>query len=194
MQTAETITIRKGTGDDGRLLAALGRQTFHDSFAKGNRAEDMQVYLSESFSERKQASEIADPSSIFLIAEIGGEPVGYARLRFEMPPPCIQGHCPAHLQRIYASTQWIGRGVGPALMRFCIDEARVHHADGIWLGVWQKNDRAIRFYTKWGFSVVGSQHFQLGSDLQTDHVLWRPIPIGSEANRDLTAPGHGNRP
>ena len=76
MQATETIIIRHGTSDDNRLLAALGRQTFADSFAADNRPEDMRAYLDAAFSACQQASELDDPRSVFLIAEIGSRPAG----------------------------------------------------------------------------------------------------------------------
>lgn len=175
MPRIENITVRKGLPQDSRLLSALGRETFSDSFAADNRPEDMAAYLKAAFSSGKQAAELADPMSVFLIAEVGGEPAGYVRLLRSAPPLCIRARHPIQLVRIYAHRQWIGHGVGPALMRASIAQARQRRCDGIWLGVWAKNDRAIRFYHKWGFCEAGTQPFQLGRDHQTDLVLWRSL-------------------
>ena len=169
------ICIRPAGPDDNQNIAALGRRTFADSFGADNHPRDMQKYLEQSFSPEIQAAELADPSSCFLIAESGNLPVGYARLVESPPPPCIKAACPVKLQRLYAEQQWIGCGVGAALMRACMAIARQRENDGIWLGVWAKNARALRFYRKWGFKPVGTQPFVLGSDRQTDLVLWRPI-------------------
>ena len=171
MQTRDAIIVRSGTRHDSRVLAELARQTFHDSFAADNGVADMQAYLDASFGEAIQAAELADPGSTFLVAEAGGDAVGYARLIVEAPPPCVPSVNPIHLQRIYAVRPWIGRGVGPALMTACLDLARTAQRGGIWLGVWERNDRAIQFYRKWGFTRVGSMPFQLGSDRQTDQIL-----------------------
>lgn len=172
MQTTDPITIRKGVPADSRLVAALGRKTFHDSFAADNSPADMQAYLDAAFGEAIQSAELADPASVFLIAEAAGEAVGYARLVVDRPPPFIRTDNPIHLQRIYATRPWIGRGVGPALIGECIAVARGLGCQGIWLGVWKRNARAIRFYRKWGFAEVGTQPFQLGDDRQTDQILY----------------------
>ena len=173
MQTIDAIIVRSGTRNDSRLIAELARQTFHDSFAADNGAADMQAYLDAAFGEAIQASELADPASTFLIAEMRGAAVGYARLIIEPCPPFIRCENPIHLQRIYAIRECIGRGVGPALMAACIDIARKRGCGGIWLGVWERNLRAIRFYRKWGFTAAGTLPFQLGSDRQTDQILQR---------------------
>ena len=169
------ITIRQAGVEDHQRIAALGRQTFVDSFAADNRPEDMATYLEKAFSPSIQAAELAAPSSRFLIAETGGIPVGYARLVEISAPPCIQAKKPIQLARLYARKAWIGSGVGAALMTACIDEATGWECDGIWLGVWGRNARAIRFYRKWGFVQMGTQPFVLGNDRQTDLILWLPL-------------------
>jgi GNAT superfamily N-acetyltransferase len=174
-QITSKFHIRRGVPGEGRFLSALGRKTFFDSFAADNRPEDMAAYLDASFGPEKQALELADPMSVFLIAENKGETAGYARLLQSPAPPCIPSEVPIQLVRFYACERWIGRGAGPALMRACIAESRKRHCNGIWLSAWDKNSRAIRFYQKWGFFQVGTQPFQVGNDRQNDLILWRPL-------------------
>jgi len=169
------ITIRQAGVEDDERIASLARETFVDSFAADNRPEDMAAYLEKAFSPSIQAAELAEPSSRFLIAETGGEPVGYARLVEGMAPLCIKAKKPIRLSRLYARKRWIGSGVGAALMTACIDEATGRQCDGIWLGVWGRNARAIEFYHSWGFVQMGTQPFVLGNDRQTDLILWLPL-------------------
>ena len=68
-------------------------------------------------------------------------------------------------------------------MRACITEATDRHCDGIWLGVWTKNGRAIRFYQRWGFTQKGTQPFTLGHDRQTDLVLW--LSLDDHSKKEL---------
>jgi GNAT superfamily N-acetyltransferase len=169
----EEIAVRHGTASDDALLAELGARTFRDTFATDNTPEDMATYLAEAFTPEKQAAELADPCSSFLIAEIGGVAVGYARLKDGVPPACITGPRPIELARIYAEKSWLGHGVGAALLRACLDEATRRGHGAVWLGVWERNVRARAFYQKWGFVEVGTQVFQLGRDLQNDVVMQR---------------------
>ena len=85
----------------------------------------------------------------------------------------VGGAKPIELVRLYASREWIGRGVGAALMRACLEEARGAGYETIWLGVWERNARAQTFYEKWGFRAVGEHVFQLGSDPQRDILMER---------------------
>ena len=174
------IRTRIASPGDSILLAELGRRTFSDTFARDNTPEDMAAYLAASFSPQAQAVELADPRTTFLIAEADGVPVGYARLRLEEPPAAITGRHPVEIVRFYSVIEWIGRGVGAALMSACFRLAAEKGCDTIWLDVWERNTRAIAFYRKWGFAVVGAQTFQLGSDLQHDLLMQRSVDPDSE--------------
>jgi GNAT superfamily N-acetyltransferase len=152
-------------------LAELGIETFRAAFGAQNSPEDVALYLAESFSPVLQAAELADPSVVYLVAELGGEPVGYAQLRDGPSPASVRASRPLEIARFYARSAWIGRGVGRALMEGVRREARGRGHDAVWLGVWEKNERAIAFYRKWGFVEVDTQPFRLGNDLQTDLVM-----------------------
>jgi diamine N-acetyltransferase len=142
---------------------------------RNNRAEDMQAYLAEAFSPEIQAAELADPASVTFIVDIEGNFAGYARLKEGRPRVEIIGFRPVELVRIYAEREYIGRGIGSALMQASLEESARRGWDTIWLGVWERNPRAIQFYEKWGFSVAGQQTFKLGEDLQTDLVMQRGV-------------------
>ncbi|CAG0934957.1 phosphinothricin acetyltransferase [Thermoflexales bacterium] len=169
------VHIRVATPSDNALLAELGARTYFDTFARDNTPEDMADYLAASFGPQKQADELADPLTTFLIAEIDHAAAGYARLRLSPPPAAITGRHPLEIARFYSDKAWIGRGVGAALMSACLDCAARHSCDTIWLDVWERNARAIAFYQKWGFAVVGTQTFQMGRDLQNDLLMQRPV-------------------
>lgn len=170
----QRLTIRYATIDDNLLLAELGARTFYDTFAADNTPENIARYLAASFSPEKQAVELAEPGSVFMIAEIGETVVGFARLKEGPAPECITGDRLIEIVRIYAYKEWIGRGVGAALMQGCLNEATKRGCDTVWLDVWERNSRAIAFYHKWNFVEVGTQKFQLGDDLQHDLLLQRP--------------------
>ena len=169
------VIIRYATSADNALLAELGAQTFHETFAATNTSEDMAAYLAASFSPAKQAAELADPASTFLIAENNAEAIGYARLKDGQPAAGVTGAHPIELVRFYARREWLGQGVSARLMQACLDEAAQQDRDTIWLDVWEQNVRARAFYRKWGFVEVGTQIFQLGSDLRHDLILQRSV-------------------
>lgn len=169
--------IRYATAADNVLLAEMSAETFADSFAADNTPENMSTYLAASFSPEKQARELADTASRFLIIELDGKAVGYAKLSFGHAPAAVASQMPMEIVRIYARKEWIGKGVGAELIAASLREAEQAGCDVVWLGVWERNPRAIAFYRKWGFEQVGTQTFQLGEDLQNDWVMARPVRI-----------------
>ncbi|PKQ37853.1 MAG: N-acetyltransferase [Actinobacteria bacterium HGW-Actinobacteria-1] len=173
------MTIRTASLEDAPLLADLGARTFADTFAADNTAEDMADYLARSFGVDIQARELSDDAALVFIAEVAGVAAGYARLRFGATLDCIPGARPVEIHRIYADAPWIGKGVGAALMQACLAEATRCECDTIWLDVWERNPRAIAFYARWGFEVVGAQEFVLGDDVQHDLVMARGAAGGS---------------
>lgn len=169
------ISIRFATPADAGLIADLSRQTFYDSFAADNTQEDMDKFMQEQFSREKLMAEVTAPSAIFLLAMQGEEVVGYACMR-EAPNPPELGETPAmEIGRIYAVTHTIGKGVGTALMQRCLAIAGEKKKAVVWLGVWENNQRAIDFYTKWGFRKFGQHIFVLGNDPQTDWLMKKEL-------------------
>ncbi|MBW2409092.1 MAG: GNAT family N-acetyltransferase, partial [Deltaproteobacteria bacterium] len=158
----QKLTIRRASHRDADLIAELGMRTFKASFRADNRPEDMEQYLSLNFSKAHIEAQLADPESIFFLACENGREIGYVMLRTGETPDSVPGTKPVELVRIYIEEIIIGKGYGSAIMQSCLEAAkRVGHRT-IWLGVWEKNLRAIRFYEKWGFKKVGTQKFVLG--------------------------------
>lgn len=165
------MNIRYGNTEDATMLAELGAKTFYETFAKDNTPENISLYMKKSFSKEIQLNELSKPDIIFLIVELEDEPVGYAKLKMNSNDESVKGTEVMEIERIYASQEYIGKGIGKELMKACINEARQRGCDSIWLGVWEKNQRAIDFYKKWGFKEVGTHVFMLGDDPQWDFVM-----------------------
>lgn len=172
--------LRRATTADAEQLAALAARLFEQAFGIANNPDDMRAYLARTFSPEAQRAELTDPDRAVWIAEDSASvPIGYAMLKRGESGPGVTGTSPAEVERIYADRTWHGQGVGAALMSACIDQARKWRCGVIWLGVWERNPRAIAFYEKTGFTAVGRQTFLLGNDIQHDLVMARAIgPTG----------------
>ena len=175
-----TIHVRPATGADSDALSRLGAATFYDTFGGSSTPEDMAQYLAEAFTPAQQAREIADPDGIVLVAEDRSDAgtislIGYAHLVAGAAPAAVTGPAPIELKRLYVDREWHGRGVAQALMDAALDAARSSGAQTVWLGVWERNPRAIAFYAKCGFTRVGQHTFVLGTDAQTDWLFARPV-------------------
>jgi diamine N-acetyltransferase len=163
--------IRPARLSDAAFLAALAERTFRETFAADNSEENINLHCAQKFSAEIQGKEISDPQMMTLLAEVAGELVGFAQLRLAHGATCVKGDRPAELHRIYVASAWHGRGVASELMRAVYAAAARAGCDCIWLGVWEHNPRAIAFYRKCGFSVVGDHVFMLGQDQQRDLIL-----------------------
>ena len=169
------LTVRPATSADALPVTLLSRQSFHDTFAAFNTKEDMDLFMADSFSEEKLLSEFDEPAHLFLVAEENNALLGYAKLVKDathdglLPPPAIE------ISRIYAAKTAIGKGVGKALMQACLQTAKDQHYSTIWLGVWEKNERAIAFYQQFGFKKFAEHPFVLGHDVQTDWLMKRTV-------------------
>jgi ribosomal protein S18 acetylase RimI-like enzyme len=166
------IIIREATKADAALIAGLSRQTFYETFAAQNSAADMEKFLSKQFTRSALIEEVDAPSNTFLLAYVAGQPAGYARLR-ETENSADDDSL--EIARLYAVKAMTGKGVGKALMQACIDLAAAKKKRQIWLGVWEANERAIQFYTAWGFEKVGEHDFVLGNDVQRDWIMQKNL-------------------
>ncbi len=171
------VDIRLATIDDAKALTDLAYTTFWDAFAHHpkNAPDDLNHYMRQAFNLEQTTKELGDEYSVFLIAELDGEPAGYAKLITNTTEEGITAERPIELNRLYAHQQFLGKGIGQALMDACFERARAHDHDVMWLGVWEFNPRAQRFYEKNGFRLVGSHVFQLGEDPQTDLLMQREL-------------------
>ena len=166
-----SITIRPATSADAPLIADLSRLTFYETFAQDNTKEDMDKFMNEQFSREKLITQVTAKGNLFLMAFLEQEFVGYVRLVDSTNPKELGSEPAIEIARIYSAASAIGKGVGKALMQKCIDIALEQKKKIIWLGVWEKNGRAINFYQKWGFEKFGEQPFVLGNDVQIDWLM-----------------------
>lgn len=170
--------VRRAEARDAGPLALLAERTFRAAFGALNARENLDAHCADTYSEARQAAEIAHPGIETFVCEDGVELVGYAQLRWGAAPACVTAARPAEIQRIYVDSRWHGKGIAQALMSELLAAALRGNADRVWLGVWEHNPRAIAFYRKQGFRRVGQHVFQLGHDPQHDWVLCRETRSG----------------
>ena len=173
--TGENFRVREGALKDAELLCALGRQTFTDSFEKENTPENMKLYLEKTFSVGKLRNEILEPGSVFMLIEDGDAIAGYVKIRTGHDPEGLGNVKALEIERLYATKHYIGKQVGKMLMDTALSYAKDHGYPWVWLGVWEHNPRAIRFYEKFGFEKFGSHVFEVGTDPQTDLLMKKKI-------------------
>lgn len=182
-QKSSRPDIRSAQPGDAPLLSALAERTFRDAFGDFNTPADMDLHCNRFYSPSVQEREISDPDTHTLVAEHEEGLIGYAQLHRGEAPPCVRGTAPIELRRFYVRAAWHGTGLARDLMDAAIAHAAADGADVLWLGVWERNPRAIGFYRKCGFDEVGEQAFVLGTDPQRDRVM--AASISTTANRAI---------
>ena len=165
------MKIRKINIDDLEALRNLSIQTFKETFEEVNTEEDMQKYLDENLSIEKLKSELENPNSEFYFAENNDEILGYLKLNFKDAQTEKVEENYFEIERIYVLKAFLGQKIGQILFDKAIEIGREKNLEYVWLGVWEENHRATRFYGKNGFEIFGKHDFVLGEDVQTDLLM-----------------------
>jgi GNAT superfamily N-acetyltransferase len=166
-----SFAIRRAALTDASALAELAARTFAETFAADNSPEDLAAHLRSSYGTAQQTAELEDRNVITLLAFQGEALAGFAQVRRKPAPSCVTGERPVELHRFYLTRSAHGTGLAAPLMFAARAAARELEGLHLWLGVWERNPRAIAFYIKSGFAEVGSHVFMVGNDRQTDLVL-----------------------
>ncbi|QIA09136.1 GNAT family N-acetyltransferase [Draconibacterium halophilum] len=168
------IKIREVKSDDIHLVQEIGKRTFKETFEASNSAENMQEYLDNSFSISKLENELSDQNSLFYFALFNEKVVGYLKVNWRESQTENSNKNALEIERIYVLKEFHGMKVGQVLYEKAIEISVQKDVEFIWLGVWEENPRAIRFYKKNGFTEFDKHVFQLGDDKQTDIMMKRP--------------------
>lgn len=171
MISSKEIAIQSVTGSDITALQELSRTTFSEAFASQNTVEDMQAYLQTAFSAEKLKEEINTPGTSFYFAVHQNKWVGYLKVNEGSAQSDLKDANSLEVERIYVRQAYLGKGIGQLLFNHALTLAKDKGKAYVWLGVWEKNEKAIRFYKKNGFAPFSTHSFYLGSDKQTDILM-----------------------
>ncbi len=174
-ERAVAPVVRRGEAADAPALAEFAARTFAEAFGPANRPENMEAHLASAYGVAQQGRELADPKCITVLIQAGDSLVAYAQVRRGPPPAYVVGEEPVELHRFYVDRPWHGQGVAQCLMEAVHGAARDLGGQTLWLGVWERNPRAIAFYLKSGWRDTGATTFCVGPDRQTDRVMVTPV-------------------
>ena len=175
------MKIRKVNFQDIDKLKEIGKLTFAETFSSDNSEEDMQKYLEEGFSTEKLKIELTDKNGEFFFAEFDGKVIGYLKVNYGQSQTEMKDENALEIERIYVLKEFHGKKVGQILYNKAIELAEEKSVEFVWLGVWEHNPRAIRFYEKNGFVAFDKHIFKLGNDEQTDIMM--KLKLNKKANR-----------
>jgi ribosomal protein S18 acetylase RimI-like enzyme len=170
------IHIRQISIRDLAALQKISRNTFAETFAEGNSEENLANYLAEGFSAEKLSAELENKNSQFYFAIQADEVIGYLKVNLGDAQTEKQDPEALEIERIYVLQKYQGKQVGTLLYKQALAIAKARKSPYIWLGVWEENPGAMRFYEKNGFVEFGEHIFQLGDDAQRDVLMKKTLP------------------
>jgi len=161
--------------DDLEALRELSYRTYNDTFGSMNTPENMKVYLDKAFDINKLRDELLNSSSWFYFLYTDGEVAGYLKLNECKAQSDIKDEESLEVERIYIAKEHQGKGLGTVLLDKAIKVAQQRRKSYLWLGVWEKNDKALQFYISKGFYRIGKHSFFMGDDEQTDFIMKKDL-------------------
>jgi len=169
------LTFEKCTTDDLDILVNISRDTFVHAFEKQNDPEDFWNYINEAFNENVIIEQLLDVNSEFYFVYLKNVLVGYFKLNKNEAQTEQFAKKSMELERIYVLNDFQGQGIGKQMLFEAIKIAKSCKASFLWLGVWQENKKAVRFYETHGFKKFGTHPYYIGKDKQTDWLMKKPL-------------------
>ena len=163
--------FEKLSPEDLPELKELSRSTFYEAFASDNNPDDLEAYLDATFGDENLRKELLNPLSEFYFARINGETVGYFKINLGDAQTEFQDENGMELERIYVKKEFQNKKIGQKMLGTVIEMAIQRKMKYLWLGVWEKNEKAIQFYLRNNFVLDGSHPYLVGNDLQTDKIM-----------------------
>lgn len=170
-----TVDIKKCSLEDVRLLQKISIETFSDTFKEQNTPDNLKAYLDRAFTLDRLKTELSVPGTEFFLVYDHEEPAGYVKINIDDAQSEKMGGHSLEIERIYIRHMFHRKGLGSYLMDKAVEIARLHNKTEIWLGVWEKNEKAKDFYRKQGFVQTGAHSFYLGDEEQTDFILTKTL-------------------
>lgn len=171
VKTRMTMTLKRCTIADLDTVRDVSARTFTQTFAAQNTADDIDAYIAESFARETLAAQLTEPQTLFFLVCVDEDVAGYLKLNLGGAQTENRGGNAMEVERIYTLARFKRQGLGTVMMKRAVEEATTRGLATVWLGVWEHNHPARRFYESLGFSVCGSHVFTLGSDEQTDLLM-----------------------
>ncbi len=180
--------IKKCAMEDLKTLKEISCMTYDETFRHMNTAENMKAYLEKAFDLNKLKEELSNNASSFYLLYVDNKLAGYIKTNDTQAQTDVNDPESLELERIYVLKKFQGFGLGGVLIKKAISEAEALGKKYIWLGVWEKNNKAIEFYKRNGFYITGSHPFFMGDDEQIDLIMRRdlnnPAPMTVERSEN----------
>ncbi|MFT3912132.1 MAG: GNAT family N-acetyltransferase [Ferruginibacter sp.] len=155
------ISITKATQEDAGLIVDIGNISVEEAHRASCSAQDMREYLDKHYNDDAIQKELSDPKNIYYLLRYNERPVGFSKIVLNAVHKNIAQGNVTQLDRIYLLKEYQDLKLGFELLNFNIELARQNDQSGIWLFTWVGNSKAINFYLKAGFKIIGGHHFKV---------------------------------
>ncbi len=167
------LSIQLATVTDVNLLSEIGSRTLVESHGHSASEKDINHYLNHNMTEEAYYEELINPENIYHIIYADGIPAGYSKIILNSPHVDVQQQNITKLARIYILKEFYGQDIGKDLFTYILELSKQHQQAGMWLNVWTENHRAIAFYKKQGFEIIGSHDFEVSpTHFNPNHVMY----------------------
>jgi ribosomal protein S18 acetylase RimI-like enzyme len=170
-----TIDVQKVQVEDVEALRKISIETFGDTFGAENNADDLEQYYQNAYNLKQLTSEIKNPNSLFFFAKQDDQLAGYLKVNINEAQSEKMESGTLEVERIYVRKEFKRLGIGSEMMQQAIEVAKENHKNKVWLGVWERNEAAKKFYQTKGFKQIGAHVFRLGDDLQRDLIMLKEL-------------------
>jgi ribosomal protein S18 acetylase RimI-like enzyme len=167
----EPVKLCRVTLTEIELLLNISIKTFLDTFSNLNTEANMQAYLNSNLTKEKLIKELNTPGSEFYFALANEKTAGYLKINTGISQTELKEDKGLEIERIYVLEEYQGKKIGQFILDNSIKLANKKNKSYVWLGVWERNAKAIQFYKKNGFSPFDSHVFKLGDEVQTDIMM-----------------------
>lgn len=171
------ITIRKATIEDVDILSSLSEEAFLPAHGHSAPKKDISSYIEANFSVENFKKEIVNPAFKYYLIYHTSNIAGFSKVIFNYPTPHLAVAKVTKMERLYLLEEFYGLGIGLQLMNFNSTLAQKNKQSGIWLEVWIENLRAINFYKKVGFKIVGEANFTVSkTHSNPNYIMYFEFP------------------
>lgn len=165
------MEIKAVHSDDIKELQRISFRTFDDTFREMNHPDNLKAYLDKAFTKDKLQHELEHPDSYFYFLYDNDKVVGYLKLNVDAAQTEDVASDSLEIERLYVLKNYQNYGYGKKLLHFAIEFAVKENKRCVWLGVWEKNEKAIGFYEHLGFKKITEHDFMMGDERQTDIIM-----------------------
>ena len=169
------LCLKKCSLSDASTLQQISKETFFQTFAPYNSSEIMSAFLSSAYSLEKLSKELKNENSSFFFLYYENQLAGYLKINQAPSQTDINDSDSLEIERFYVLKPFQDKGLGTFLMNKSIAIAKKLKKSYVWLGVWERNEKAKAFYKKHGFYQIGAHSFFVGPDEQTDFIMRKDL-------------------